>query len=90
VFTMSAKAGTADERRRPPLELDRAGGAFENRWMVDGGPLPPCRTCGKEIRVLSERDRLVFYICDACGTRGAFDRRHPPPPRDEPGGADSE
>jgi len=57
--------------------------------MVDGGALPPCRTCGKEIRVLSERDRLVFYICDACGTRGAFDRRNPPP-RDERGGADSD
>ena len=46
--------------------------------MADGVKLPPCVTCGSEVRVLTERDRLVFYICDVCGARGAVDLRGKP------------
>ena len=36
-------------------------------------PTPtPCPHCGSHVRVLMKRDATVFYVCDGCGTRGAF------------------
>ncbi len=32
----------------------------------------PCTRCGKPVKLTGERDRLVFYICESCGTTGAF------------------
>jgi transcription elongation factor Elf1 len=31
-----------------------------------------CPRCGKRADIVSERDRLVFYACTACGVRGAY------------------
>ena len=32
----------------------------------------PCDRCGKLVKSTSERDRLVFFICESCRTAGAF------------------
>jgi len=32
----------------------------------------PCPHCNAPLRILEERDRTVFFVCDKCGTRGAF------------------
>ena len=31
-----------------------------------------CPECKRQVRVLNERDAVVFYICDHCGLRGAY------------------
>jgi len=31
-----------------------------------------CPHCSGPVRILSEHDRTVFFICDSCGTRGAY------------------
>ena len=35
---------------------------------------PNCPRCGAKAEIIdnNRRDRLVFYICQACGVRGAF------------------
>ena len=39
--------------------------------MADTGKVASCGHCGSEVRIIKERDLLVFWICDRCGCRGA-------------------
>ena len=35
------------------------------------GRIPiPCPRCGMRVKLTGERERLVYYICESCGTRG--------------------
>jgi hypothetical protein len=31
-----------------------------------------CPRCEMGVKLTGERDRLVYYVCDSCGTKGAF------------------
>lgn len=31
-----------------------------------------CRYCSAPLTILTERDRIVFFECDSCGTMGSF------------------
>jgi hypothetical protein len=31
-----------------------------------------CPRCGMKVKLTGEHERLVYYVCESCGTKGAF------------------
>jgi hypothetical protein len=43
--------------------------------------LPNCGHCGGLVRITAERQRLIFFVCEKCGTTGAYPKPERLPPR---------
>ena len=39
-------------------------------------PPSECSRCNAPVRITGERGGLTFYVCDGCGTTGAYTRPH--------------
>ena len=57
--------------RRPPALHEFSRHSLMTKREPEHPPRP-CPQCGREVRVVNERDAVVFYIRDHCGRRGAY------------------